>query len=60
MQMASGDWYPPARDAARQAAERIEKGGRLGLRWELAEQDRLRARLRTAALRKLVSEGGMQ
>ena len=60
LQMASGDWYPPARDAARQAAERIEKGGRLGLRWELAEQDRLRARLRTEALRKLVSEGGMQ
>jgi hypothetical protein len=59
LQTASDDWYAPVREAARQAAGRIEKSGRLGLRWELAEQHRLRARLRTQALRKLVSEGGM-
>jgi hypothetical protein len=58
LQMAADDWYPPARDAARLAAKSIEKGGRLGLGWELAEQDRLRSRLRTEALRKLFSEGG--
>jgi hypothetical protein len=58
LHMAADDWYPPARDAARLAAQSIEKGGRLGLGWELGEQDRLRSRLRTEALRKLFSEGG--
>jgi hypothetical protein len=54
---ANESWYPPTRDAARHEAERIEKTGQLGLRWELAEQDRLRAHVRTAAIRKLLAEG---
>lgn len=59
LRMAKDDWYPPAREAGRQAAARIEQGGRLGLGWELAEQQRVRARLRSEALRKLIAEGGM-
>ena len=59
LRMAADDWYSPARTSAGEAARRIEKAGRLGLAWELAEQHRLRSLLRTRALRRLVSEGGM-
>jgi hypothetical protein len=58
--MGNDDWYPPARAAGIQAALSIENSGRLGLRGELTGLHRLRSKLRTEALRKLVSEGGLK
>jgi hypothetical protein len=60
LEMGNDDWYPPARAAGLQAALSIEKSGRLGLRGELTGQHRLRSKLRSEALRKLVSEGGLK
>ncbi len=57
MQIARDAWFASQRYAAFEEAGRIGKAGRLGLRWELAEQDRLRAILRTKARQKLLSEG---
>jgi hypothetical protein len=46
------------RQQCRQAAEKINAGGSLGLRHELQRLRHLRERLREAALKKLVLEGG--
>jgi hypothetical protein len=55
--LASDDWWEDVRTASRRAADRIERGGRLGLRWELQRIQQVRARLRQEALRKLLLKG---
>ena len=55
--LARDDWDSSVRDASGRAAERIERGGRLGLRWQLQRIQEVRARLREEALRKLLLEG---
>ncbi len=51
-------WSTEDREAARSKAEAIESGGSLGLRHQLQRLNELRSRLREAALRGLILEGG--
>ncbi|WP_169974036.1 hypothetical protein [Tautonia rosea] len=53
-------WDAAEREAARESARSIEAGGGLGLRHQLRRVDDLRSRLRKAALRGLILEGGAQ
>ena len=52
------DLFPFVRDECRRAADQIETGGSLGLGSELKRLREVRARLREAALKKLILEGG--
>ncbi len=45
-QLSRDDWDSSVRNASGRAAERIERGGRLGLRWQLQRLQEVRARLR--------------
>jgi hypothetical protein len=51
-------WSSADREAARGKAEAIEAGGSLGLKHQLQRLNELRSRLREAALRGLILEGG--
>jgi len=52
------DPIPFVRSECRKAADRVETGGSLGLRYELNRLRELRCRLREAALKRLILEGG--
>ena len=56
--MQDDDPVPFVRNACREAADRIETGGSLGLGRELYRLQQLRSRLRQEALKKLILEGG--
>ena len=58
LNMARSDGMSSVRNASRAAIGRIEQGGQLGLRWEMRNLHEMRLRLRHAALRKLLVEGG--
>ena len=56
--MAENDGVSAVRAAGRSALGRMQRGGHLGLRWELQHLHETRLRLRHGALRKLLVEGG--
>ena len=56
--MGQEDKEASVREACENAASRIVRGGKLGLKWELGEIEEGRARLRGQALRNLLTEGG--
>ena len=55
------DWFSNVRSECRQAADKVERGGHLGLRHELLKLCEGQSRVRREALRRLILvEGGLQ
>jgi hypothetical protein len=57
LQLATGDADEKIRSESRLAATALEQSGRLGLRFEMLQWQRLRSQLRREALRRLILEG---
>ena len=57
-EMAKRDGIQSVREASREAVAAVERGGQLGLQWELSRLHDMRLRLRHQTLRTLLAKGG--